>query len=96
MKKNLRKTTRQFMNVRRYVAPPKKSYKGLWLVGTAVGAVALTVLKMKQDKQCYKEKEVNTVPFRLSNNKHDDRQVYFVGGGLGSLAGAAYLIRLWL
>nr|WP_307989055.1 oleate hydratase [uncultured Niameybacter sp.] len=93
MKKNLRKTTRQFMNVRRYVAPPKKSYKGLWLVGTAVGAVALTVLKMKQDKQCYKEKEVNTVPFRLSNNKHDDRQVYFVGGGLGSLAGAAYLIR---
>lgn len=93
MKRNLRKAKKQFMNVRRYVTPPKKSYKGLWLVGTAVGAAALTVLKMNQDKQCYKEKQINTVPSKISDNKYGDRQVYFVGGGLGSLAGAAYLIR---
>ena len=29
----------------------------------------------------------------FENTNNEDRQVYFIGGGLASLAGAAYLVR---
>ena len=62
-----------------------------WLVPAMLTLVVLTttaamILEMKKKKH---EQQLFTK--RLEEN--EDRQVYFIGGGLASLAGAVYLIR---
>lgn len=53
------------------------------LVGVAAGATITKKIKSNSKKQI-------TLPKNINN---DDSQVYFIGGGLASLAGAAYLLR---
>lgn len=60
-------------------------------LGAASAGAAVYSVKKASEKQVIKrqikaEEEVKT-------RYYGDRQVYFIGGGLGSLAGAAYLIR---
>lgn len=57
------------------------------LAGSAVAA-AVTALSSSKSKNMAKETKI---PVKTKNN--DNRQVYFVGAGLASLAGAAYLVR---
>lgn len=52
-------------------------------------AVAAAAKKMKDNK----EKKESFVKFSENFDGNEGRQAYFVGGGLASLAGAAYLIR---
>mgnify|MGYP001083234135 FL=1 len=65
----------------------------LLTVGAIVGGAALATLAVKSSKnnQTYKtaQKQLNL----LQCEEYGDREVYFIGGGLASLAGAAYLIR---
>ena len=65
----------------------------LLTVGAIAGGVALATLAVKSSKnnQTYKtdQKQLNI----LQCEEYGDREVYFIGGGLASLAGAAYLIR---
>ncbi len=65
----------------------RMSCKPLIAMGAIVGAAALYSACKKGKKCCCKEDK--SVPYI----DHRNGQVYFVGGGLGSLAGAAYLIR---
>lgn len=63
----------------------------LLVVGAIAGAaaVAAAAKKVKDNK----EKKESFVRFSENFVDNKERQVYFVGGGLASLAGAAYLIR---
>lgn len=63
----------------------------LIVVGAIAGAtaVAAAAKKMKDNK----EKKESFVKFSENFAENEGRQAYFVGGGLASLAGAAYLIR---
>ncbi|WP_066894733.1 oleate hydratase [Clostridium nigeriense] len=63
----------------------------LLVVGAIAGAaaVAAAAKKMKDNK----EKKESFIRFSENFSENDERQAYFVGGGLASLAGAAYLIR---
>lgn len=65
----------------------------LLTVGAIAGGAALATLAVKSSKnnQTYKtdQKQLNI----LQCEEYGDREVYFIGGGLASLAGAAYLIR---
>ncbi len=65
----------------------------LLTVGAIAGGAALATLAVKSSKnnQSYKtaQKQLNL----LQCEEYGDREVYFIGGGLASLAGAAYLIR---
>ena len=63
----------------------------LLVVGAIAGAaaVAAAAKKIKDNK----EKKESFLKFSESFQENEDRQVFFVGGGLASLAGAAYLIR---
>lgn len=63
----------------------------LLVVGAIAGAaaVAATAKKLKDNK----EKKESFIKFSKNFDENDGRQAYFVGGGLASLAGAAYLIR---
>ncbi|MDV4150503.1 oleate hydratase [Clostridium sp. AL.422] len=63
----------------------------LLVVGAIAGAaaVATAAKKIKDNKQ----KKESFERFSKSFEENGERQVYFVGGGLGSLAGATYLIR---
>ena len=70
----------------------KNNHITWWLVGTAVGAAAIATISMKNKPQC-KKGVAQVAPLKHLPYEYTDRQVYFVGGGLGSLAGAAYLIR---
>ena len=63
----------------------------LIVVGAIAGAAAVAAATKKMiDK---KEKKESFVRFSENFAENEGRQAYFVGGGLGSLAGAAYLIR---
>lgn len=64
----------------------KKALIAAGAVGTCAVAVALTRKKIKEKEEKSKVKSYETI-------RNDDRHAYFVGGGLGSLAGATYLIR---
>ncbi|MGX4599943.1 oleate hydratase [Faecalimicrobium sp. JNUCC 81] len=57
-------------------------------VGSIAGIATLAIIGVKKFKEKHKI-IVRSIPFQNNN----DKQVYFVGGGLASLAGAAYLIR---
>jgi oleate hydratase len=63
----------------------------LLVVGAIAGAaaVAAAAKKIKDNK----EKKESFVSFSENFVENKERQAYFVGGGLASLAGAAYLIR---
>ncbi|VYU72562.1 Oleate hydratase [Eubacterium limosum] len=55
----------------------------------AAAATAATVAATKKMRRQQQEESENAV----QNRDYDDKQVYFVGGGIASLAGAAYLVR---
>ncbi|WP_297713896.1 oleate hydratase [Clostridium sp.] len=67
----------------------KNKSNALWTLGAIAGVTAIATMVVKNNKnKNLKENET----FKYSD-ANDDKQVYFVGGGLASLAGAAYLIR---
>lgn len=67
----------------------KKNHLGALLtVGAITGAAAFAMHHTNKKKNTHK-----MTPLLSNYPEHSDRQVYFVGGGLASLAGAAYLIR---
>ena len=63
----------------------------LLVVGAIAGAAAIAAAakKIKDNK----EKKESFIRFSESFAENEGMQVYFVGGGIASLAGAAYLIR---
>ena len=70
----------------------KKSSKNgmnvLLTLGAIAGAATIATISAKKFKSNSK------TSIDLSENRNnEDRQVYFIGGGLASLAGAAYLVR---
>ena len=58
----------------------------LLAVGTIVGSVTLAMVMAKREEKLHR-------PITLPSWEDDKRQAYFIGGGLGALAGAMYLIR---
>lgn len=60
----------------------------LLALGAVAGAAAVAAITVKKHKDKAKE-EIMTINY-IDN---EEKQVYFVGGGLASLAGAAYLVR---
>ncbi|WP_252217876.1 oleate hydratase [Clostridium chauvoei] len=60
----------------------------LLAVGAVASAATIATIATKKIKH---KAEIETLPFTYMD--HGDKQVYFIGGGLASLAGAAYLIR---
>ncbi|MBB6624378.1 oleate hydratase [Clostridium gasigenes] len=68
----------------------KKTNNKFLMVSALVGATAAAAA-IYTNKKCKENKEIkeNTFVFR----DYGEKQAYFIGGGLGSLAGAAYLIR---
>ncbi len=58
-------------------------------VGASVGAAAMAK-KLKETQQEEKEKRAANA---VRNREYGQKKVYFIGGGLASMAGAAYLIR---
>lgn len=58
------------------------------LVGAVVGATTLAAIGVNKRK-----KVVKRTKKKSTYSQHGNKQVYFVGGGLASFAGAAYLIR---
>ena len=67
----------------------KNKSNALWTLGAIAGVTAIATMMVKNNKnKNLKENETFTY-----SDANDDKQVYFVGGGLASLAGAAYLIR---
>jgi oleate hydratase len=68
----------------------KKDNTNLWIaLGAIAGAATVAAIGAKKLKDRGKKEEINTLP-KIND---EERQVYFIGGGLASLAGAAYLIR---
>lgn len=69
-----------------------KSNKNKMQLLLAISAIAgaTTVAAISTKKHKAESKSTTNLPKGTTN---DDRQVYFVGGGLASLAGAAYLVR---
>ena len=67
----------------------KNKSNALWTLGAIAGVTAIATMVVKNNKnKSLKENETFTY-----SDANGDKQVYFVGGGLASLAGAAYLIR---
>lgn len=67
----------------------KETIKKAAVIGSAVaGAAGLAAGALIFQKKRQQQKRLAE-----STDIHDDRQVYFIGGGLASLSGAAYLIR---
>ncbi len=57
--------------------------------------LTITTVTAYYTKKCFDKKRKNNMKqfFNQKDKVDTDRDVYFIGGGLGSLAGAAYLIR---
>ena len=73
----------------------KKSGLGKVLVwGTAAAAAGIAAKKAFESSKKKQEEELKSaVDVTMENRSYEDKIAYFVGGGLGSMAGAAYLIR---
>lgn len=67
----------------------KKRKIGMIAAGTALGA-AYAAKKVSEKQTARKERQEDK---KIQARDYGNQQVYFVGGGLASLAGAAYLIR---
>ena len=67
----------------------KANINPLLAIGAIAGAATVATLGAKKLKNNKLKSSIELI----SNVNNDNRQVYFVGGGLASLAGAAYLIR---
>jgi oleate hydratase len=68
----------------------KTNKKNVLLALGAAASIAATVATINSKKLKNKTK---TSVNQMVSTSYGDRQVYFIGGGLASLAGAAYLIR---
>ncbi|GAA0116553.1 oleate hydratase [Clostridium senegalense] len=66
----------------------KNSINPFIILGALAGAVTIASVGAKKIKNNSKTFEIS-----ITYGENEDKQVYFVGGGLASLAGAAYLIR---
>lgn len=66
----------------------KKKIKGLIAIGAALSAAAAAAAIAKKQNDKRKQADIQNIS-RLNQKKN----IYFVGGGLASLAGAVYLIR---
>lgn len=73
----------------------KKSGFGKAIVWGAAAAAAGVAAKKAYDNSRKKQKASaeKTVDSDMENRSYEGRKAYFVGGGLASMAGAAYLIR---
>lgn len=73
----------------------KKNGLGKAIVWGAAAAAAGVAAKKVYDnlKKKQEEKVENVSDQVMENRSYEGKKVYFVGGGLGSMAGAAYLIR---
>ena len=69
----------------------KNKGNALWALGAIAGATAVATMIVKKNKNKNKDLEENEI--LTYSDINDDREVYFVGGGLAALAGAAYLVR---
>lgn len=70
--------------------PKNNGMNTLLALGAIAGVATVATLAMQKNKgRATSNKALNTLPY----DAHGEREVYFVGGGLASLAGAAYLIR---
>ncbi|WP_411168553.1 oleate hydratase [Clostridium sp. MB05] len=70
----------------------KTNINPLLAVGAIAGAAAVATVAAKKLKNNEGKKSA-FVTFTENFDDNKERQVYFVGGGLASLAGAAYLVR---
>lgn len=68
----------------------KKWFGKVIVTGAAVGAALYAADKAKKKSEAEAKKLADLA---VKNRYYGDKQVYFVGGGLASLAGAAYLVR---
>lgn len=68
----------------------KKKWKKLIIAG---GAATAAVIVAKKYAENQKKEEEKIVEQEIEKRDYQDKQAYFIGGGLASLAGAAYLIR---
>ena len=66
----------------------KNSINPLIILGALAGAVTIASVGAKKIKNNSKTFEIS-----ITYGDNEDKQVYFIGRGLASLAGAAYLIR---
>lgn len=67
----------------------KKKTLGVLAAGAAIGAV-FAAKKISKQQAAQKERRVDE---EIQSRYYGNQQVYFIGGGLASMAGAAYLIR---
>ncbi len=72
-----------------------KKKTGKFLTAAAAGAVAAVALKRMRDQQKREESaRIRSIEEAVMNNRdYGDRQAYLIGGGLASMAAAAYLVR---
>lgn len=66
----------------------KNKLSGLLALGAIAGAATFATIKAKKIKEKSQKPSVT-----VTSTNYEDKQVYFIGGGLASLAGAAYLVR---
>lgn len=67
----------------------KKRWKAL-AAGAAVAGTVFAIRKIRKAKKSEEEKEYEE---EIKNREYGNGQAYFIGGGLASMAGAAFLIR---
>ena len=72
-----------------------KRKAGKILTAAAAAAAAGVVLKRMRDQQKQQEaSRIRSIEEAVMNNRdYGDRQAYLIGGGLASMAAAAYLVR---
>lgn len=75
--------------LKKHTKKQPKNYTGALLALGAITTATATAVVLSKKKNSSKSKHVS-LPQYID---HNEQQVYFVGGGLASLAGAAYLIR---
>ena len=66
----------------------KNKLSGLLALGAIAGAATFATIKAKKNKEKSQKPSVT-----VTSTNYENKQVYFIGGGLASLAGAAYLVR---
>ena len=74
---------------------PMNKKLGKVLAAAAAGAAAgVAVKKLRDNKKEQEDARISAIEEAVMNNRdYEGKNAYFVGGGLGSMAGAAYLIR---